>query len=294
MRAWLQTWFAWFVFQWMKGLALCPSSFHKGLARILGFLRFRFKKKERHRILFNIEKIFKLPLHTPFARQFAEQVLFHQILCTLETAKTFFSPSLKENLLLGVPELRQNMAELEKEPGGQLVITAHLGAWELISAYGPSSASRPFYALAKSIKSEILNRTVAKLRSQTQVKILDSDSKQLAKFMHLSLREDNGWITFVMDQKPKERRGPLVKFLGQETPFVAGAAALAHRYHCPVLAVFFIREGDLRYRVHSKILWQRGHNADRQTLVASFASEIERMVRLYPEQWCWEYKRWKF
>jgi lauroyl/myristoyl acyltransferase len=42
----------------------------------------------------------------------------------------------------------------------------------------------------------------------------------------------------------------------------------------------------------TEILSNQHDLTDEILITQKLASEIERVIRLYPEQWCWNYKRW--
>ena len=86
-----------------------------------------------------------------------------------------------------------------------------------------------------------------------------------------------------------------VNFFNQATKFVAGPAKLSIRTKAPVLAVFCMREGPWRYRIVHKVIAKPNHDEGSEVqLTQSMASSIEDAIRLYPEQWVWNYRRWRF
>jgi KDO2-lipid IV(A) lauroyltransferase len=124
--------------------------------------------------------------------------------------------------------------------------------------------------------------------------VLWVDKKSLLKDM-LQVLKDGGALGFVMDQKPLARRGPLVTFFSQETPFVSGPASLAIRQGSPLLCVFCLRTGPFSYRLFWEIALRADHNQSDETQVTGILStEIEKYIRLYPEQWTWNYRRWRW
>ena len=122
--------------------------------------------------------------------------------------------------------------------------------------------------------------------------VLWNHRKTLIKDILLALRRGES-VGFVMDQKPEGRRGPIVDFFGKPTPFVGGPAAIAIKTRCAVLSVFCLREGPMEYRILSRKLLDGGHKfEDEAKLSQEMAHEIEGVIRAYPEQWLWNYKRW--
>jgi len=98
-----------------------------------------------------------------------------------------------------------------------------------------------------------------------------------------------------MDQRPDGRKGPIVDFMGQATQFVVGPAWASIRNGSPVVSVFCIRTGPWQYKLLSSTLLAADHGkTDTIEVTQLMASEIERIIRLYPEQWVWNYNRWQF
>jgi KDO2-lipid IV(A) lauroyltransferase len=86
-----------------------------------------------------------------------------------------------------------------------------------------------------------------------------------------------------------------VSFFGRPTGFVVGPTKLAIKYKCPVVSIFVVRINAWEYRILSNVILTSGHQEEDELKVTQmFATEIENNIRLYPEQWTWNYKRWKF
>jgi KDO2-lipid IV(A) lauroyltransferase len=85
-----------------------------------------------------------------------------------------------------------------------------------------------------------------------------------------------------------------VQFLGQPTEFVSGPAMLASRTNCAIIGIAVVRSAPGRYRILATEVLPGGHNqTDELALTAMCAAELEKAIRLWPEQWAWNYKRWK-
>ena len=98
-------------------------------------------------------------------------------------------------------------------------------------------------------------------------------------------------LVFVMDQKPNSGKGHLVDFMGKPTMFVQGPAAVAKKTKAKVLAVYCLREEPWIYRVEHEMIDAERFNTEAE-LTARLAECTERMIRMYPEQWTWNYRRW--
>lgn len=250
-----------------------------------------FARKDVAHLRRNVAEVFGLPPASHFAVMFERQVFRHHMTCALETLRIIQQPSAMQ--LEGLSDLRDAVAEAERHQKGHEIITAHLGSWELCARLGQSVATRPFQVLAKPPKNAAVRRFLTGVRERMGVKVLWTDRKSILKDMLTGLRQ-GGSIGFVMDQKPEGRQGPLVPFFGRPTEFVSGPAAMAARTGCAVIGVFCVREAPFRYRVVTRPILAAGHGeTDEIAMTAKMAAAIEDVIRLYPEQWTWNYKRWR-
>ena len=276
-------------------LSLLPKSFIRPLSRGLYSLLRPAMGKELSKLYLNVEKIYDLPRHSEFSQNFARQVMQHQIESGIESLISCRASETKDPVnVSGLPELRQTIAELKKGEKGIVVITGHLGMWELVAKYCAQAAGETFNAVAKPSKSPAVTKYMDETRNKMNTNVLWTDRKTLLKDMMGTLKKGQ-ILGFVMDQKPDSRKGPEVDFFGLPTTFVSGPAKIASRMKSPVLGVFCMREGPWQYRiVHKVILEPNLEGTDELGLTQSMASEIERVIKLYPEQWVWNYKRWRF
>lgn len=256
-------------------------------ARVLQVLA----RKDVKRLRENVQRVYQLPPKSHFSAMFERQVFRHHIVCGLETIRILMEPDLIH--LQGFDAFAALIRQSERAGKGHLLLTGHLGSWELCAYYGQKAATRPLSVLAKPPKRPALQQALEGFRANLGARVLWTDRKTLLRDMLGVLRRGEG-LGFVMDQKPEGRRGPLVTFLGQPTPFVGGPAAMAVRTECAVISLFCVREGAFRYRLVSEALLDAGHGvADEQAMTQRFADVIDQAIRVYPEQWTWNYKRWR-
>lgn len=282
---------AWLLTCMWRVLAAMPLWALSGLSGVLAPLVRLAAGRDRRQLSENVRRIYGLPAHSYFAQLFSRQVFKQQLLIALETMRLIRKPDLVE--LLGFDELADRVASAEAAGRGHIMITAHLGSWELCAYYAQKAAKRPLHVLAKPAKRRFLTLFLAQLRECMQVHVLWTDRKTLLRDMLGALKRHES-LGFVMDQKPEGRQGPSVPFLGLATEFVSGPAAMAIRADCPVIAIFCVREGVGRYRLLSRTLLPALHGQKDETAVTALCAEaISDIIRAYPEQWTWTYKRWR-
>jgi len=273
-------------------LSALPMIFLDLLASALAPVYRLIARRDRQRLESNVHRIYGLPPQSHFARMFCRQVFREQLAIALETMRVIRFPGLAR--IIGFEELKAQVAAAESAGRGHIMITAHLGSWELCAYYAQKAAARPLHVLAKPAKRRFLTRFLGVLRARMEVHVLWTDRKTLVRDMLGALKKGES-LGFVMDQKPEGRQGPKVPFLGIPTEFVTGPAAMTIRSGCPVIAIFCVREGRGQYRLLTRTLLTADHGEkDETAITAKFADAITSAIRAYPEQWTWSYKRWRF
>ncbi len=276
----------------LRLVASWPASWIPWTSRCVGFLAPRLLPRDQKLIAGNVERVYALPPHSSFSKSFQEQVFRSQWCVLMETLRANLSKH-DPVKVEGLDELAVTTQDLMSAGKGLIIVTAHLGNWEFVARYTARASGRRFHALAKPSKLPELTKILDDLRQRMNTAVLWTDSKNLLKDM-LKLLKAGECLGFVMDQKPEGRVGPLVQFFNQPTEFVSGPAKLSIRQGSPVLAVFCMRIGVLQYRIIQKLIVPADHGlTDEIELTQKMATSIESVIRLYPEQWLWNYKRWR-
>ncbi len=248
-------------------------------------------RRERAILAENLERVRGMPPGAPETRAFTKRLFRNQVLCTLEAVRGIARP--EDIVIEGLGYLRGAFERAERAGSGQLLLTAHLGSWELIGVFMSQVLNGRFYELAKPARNPAVSRFLESLRHEAGCEVLWTDRRSLLKSM-LGVLRAGDTLGFAMDQKPG-LGGHTVPFFGQPTDFVGGPAAMTSRSQCAVIVVFCVRTGDSQYRLLVDELLDSGHDeSDRDELTARFAEAIERGIEQAPDQWPWNYRRWRF
>ena len=247
--------------------------------------------KEGHRFADNMRRIFNWSYKEPQFSQLLRQNIKHYIYLLFDTGTSLrWIDRIKVE---GVVDLKEKVNQVESENRPLILITAHIGNWELVGRYVSLSTKKTFYALAKPLRAKWLNVLLRNIRERLNIQILWTGKGNFQRLM-LKILANKDAVGFVMDQKPEGRLGPKVEFMGKPAEFVAGPARFAIRYQCPVISVFCVRIGFLKYKILSNIILKPDHKKSNiEAVTQLFARELEPVIKAYPEQWCWSYKRWK-
>jgi Kdo2-lipid IVA lauroyltransferase/acyltransferase len=276
----------------LRAIAAIPASWIPWTSRVVGYLAPRLSRRDRQLIASNVQRVYALPPHSSFSQSFQEQVFRSQWCVLMETLRTHVAKN-DPIQIEGLEQLSSTTRELMAAGKGLIIVTAHLGNWEFVARYTARASGRRFNALAKPSKLPELTRILDGMRLRMNTAVLWTDSKNLLKDM-LKILKAGECLGFVMDQKPEGRVGPVVDFFQQPTEFVSGPAKLSSRQGAPILAVFCMRTGLLQYRIIQELIVPADHGlTDETQLTQKMATAIETVIRLYPEQWLWNYKRWR-
>ncbi len=176
---------------------------------------------------------------------------------------------------------------------GVVLITAHLGNYEMAWQYVPCYFGRQMAGVAKKMRNVRLDRLIHKMRTRFGNKIIYK--KGALPEMMQTLRRGE-MVGLLMDIS-RRFDGVEVNFFGRRATATPAAALIGLRCKSPIIPAFCHRSanGKLIIRVERPIEIQRTKDlrADLQTNTQLITDRVERAVRNYPEQWNWMLKRWK-
>ncbi len=182
-----------------------------------------------------------------------------------------------------------------KRQKGVIMISAHLGNWEMGHMFVRCYFGKPVLLVARQIESRTLRRWINGLRARFGGVVVDK--KRALPRMARALQQERALMPLLIDQGTRLSQGVEVTFFGRTTTATPAAALLARRYDTPVLPVFCVRGADagLTLVIEPPLCLQRTEDPDADLKVNTqlMTSAIEKTVRAYPEQWFWFHKRWK-
>ncbi len=204
---------------------------------------------------------------------------------------TYFS---KEDILQKVRiKGKENLLNTIKSHRGIIMISAHIGNWEMCSLFLSCYMQKSVVVVAQN-QPDIIERIIHKLRTSTGNTIISKKGAMIKLVRTLRKGKMTGLL---IDQGTSRREGVDVTFFGHKTNATYAASLLAARYNCPVLPVYCIRESDAKLTVVVEPILRLHKTddvrADLQTNTQIMTDSVEKAIRLYPEQWLWFHKRWK-
>jgi KDO2-lipid IV(A) lauroyltransferase len=177
---------------------------------------------------------------------------------------------------------------------GVLVVTGHLGAWEL-SSFWHSLMGHPMAMVIRRLDNARVDRMVNEIRCLHGNRVVHKDD--FARGLLSAVRRGET-VGILMDTNMTPPQGVFVPFFGVAACTAAGLARVALRTGAAVLPGFLVWEAtEGKYVLHfgDEIPLVETGDDDRDILenTARFTEAIEGFVRRYPEQWLWVHRRWK-
>ncbi len=177
---------------------------------------------------------------------------------------------------------------------GVLILTGHLGAWELSSFYH-SLMGYPMSMVIRRLDNQLVDRLVNRIRCRHGNKVVHKDD--FARGL-ISAMRGGETVGILMDTNMTPPQGVFVDFFGSMACTASGMARVALKTGAAVLPGFLLwEEAQRRYVLHfgeRLALIRTGDNeADIQTNTALFTKVLEDYIRRYPGQWLWLHRRWK-
>lgn len=177
---------------------------------------------------------------------------------------------------------------------GVLVLTGHLGAWELSSFYH-SLMGYPMGMVIRRLDNPLVDRFVNRIRCLHGNRVIHKDD--FARGLIASMRAGET-VGILMDTNMTPPQGVFVPFFGIEACTASGMARVAPKTGAAVVPGFLLWEkGEGRYVLHFgeelPVVSTGDAEADAQANTAAFTAVIEQYIQSYPEQWLWMHRRWK-
>ncbi len=189
-------------------------------------------------------------------------------------------------------EGEENIRAALEHHKGVIVLTAHIGSWDLLCTIAPR-LGYPLTVISKDIKGKALNNYWMETRARFGLKFVPAHN---AYRQCLAALKKNELVGFIMDQNMIRTEGVFVDFFGRPACTTPGLAFMSAQSRAPVIPVFMVRQEGGRHV--AKILPALEPPADREPeTIRRFTQEctriIEQAVREHPDQWIWLHRRWR-
>jgi len=275
----------------MGFLGFLPYSWMGPLGRTFGMLVFQLAKKERKKNVRNIWVAFPKMTRVQ-AETLARSVWIRLGWNLFEVAR--WIPMTREEVVSRVVKVRgwEHVEKALSRQKGVMVLSGHLGNWELLGAY--FSSKTPTVGVAQQMYDERFDNLLTWLRTD-KFKI-PMIKRGLALRGILEALKSNSAICALVDQDTG-KDGVFVPFFEKLAWTQSGSARIAYKTEAALVPAFVVRgvDGQFELYVEKEIEVPRTGDAEKDILetVKRYTEVIESYVKAYPDQWMWMHERWK-
>jgi len=268
-----------------------PLNFSLFMARRLGDLIYFFDRKHRAVACANIRKTVAEGGNYKAAKRITRRAYqaFGQNLVEIS-----FIPRInKDYLEKYIDIVNQDYIDAAFKRGkGVIFLAVHEGDWELSNIIC-ANLGFPFVLFVRDQGFPRLNALLNSYRLKQGAKII---YKQAGPRQLIETVNKNQAIGMTMDQGG--RHGELVRFFGKEASMSTGAVKLALKYDCSIIPTFYTRVRGPYTKVILDQVYTVSNSGDSQKDLRDnlqrLAGVYEKYIRLYPHEYLWTYKIWKY
>ena len=198
------------------------------------------------------------------------------------------SEDLKRYVDVEGTELLREALDLNR---GVLLLTAHLGFWE-VGAFVLPELGIPFDVVAKPLRNPLADRYFEKIRTSFGTEVIDSHNG--ARRILKSLQAGRV-VGVLLDQHISPPGSVMTKFFGRKAYTTTAITNMAMKYQIPVIPMFCLRQPDNRYKIWVEPMLLLSGKGDHAVAANTqlLTDRIEQAVRRDISQWFWMHKRWR-
>ncbi len=188
----------------------------------------------------------------------------------------------------------ENYAQAAAKGNGVLLLTGHVGAWELC-AFAHGMYGHPLSFLVRPLDNPRLDNLISRYRQLSGNSIINKNKSVKDVLTKLRRGSDVGLL---IDINTLADQGVFCDFFGLPACSTTGLAVFALRSDAPVVPGFLIWDENLnkhilRFEPEIALIRTGDFKEEVQLNTARFMQAIEDCVRRYPEQWLWIHRRWR-
>ncbi|HNR39055.1 MAG TPA: lysophospholipid acyltransferase family protein [Acidobacteriota bacterium] len=278
----------------MTLLYVLPLGAAIGFTRWVAGLYFRLDR--RHQRIADVNLSIAFPDMTPARRQQVARDSYRNLGEMLALIAHF--PRLRDRKRLSKLvryDFTDEYVKFKAENRPVLILTAHLGCWELLS-FAHGVFHRPIHYLYRPLDNPRIDNALLRYRGLSGNQAI---SKRDASRKVLRALASGADVGILADQNVQEREGVFVDFFGKKACMTSGLALLALRSGAAVIPSFLVPDPErrTRYLIHAlpSIPVRNTGNTEADVLenTSRYARCIEEAIRQWPDRWLWGHRRWK-
>lgn len=266
-----------------------PNSITQMLGRFSGWLLFRLSAKKRNTMLTNLEIAF--PETSQSARvDLAKQSAMQAGLLLSEFPDAWLGSQQKIEQQIIAVKNAELVTEIHAKGKPLVVIAPHIGNWEFLVQW--IQLNFPIIGLYSPSKIPQIDRLIFNARKKFGCKPYSTDSKGVLQL--LKGLKQGGIMVMLPDQVPRKNAGIYTPFFGQPAYTMTLLHRLVKKSKARVLFASCIRREDKKgFDIEFEQPFFDESEPEVDAFNLAMNQQIERVITRYPEQYVWDYKRYK-
>jgi len=177
---------------------------------------------------------------------------------------------------------------------GVILLTGHFGNWELGAILTGLILQKSINVLVKPQRNGYITDWLKEMRGKFGNKsvMLGTSVRELYSLLK------KGEIAGVVGDQRGPIEGMRVNYFGYETAVYSGVAEIAVKTESKIVLCFVVRKANKKYTLEMEEIDYKnftGTSEDKVKMInVQYFSILEKYVRLYPSQWFWMHKIWKY
>lgn len=261
-----------------------PRRISYAIAKFCAQLHFYLSPKDRETVLYNLSAIVPQDKRKRYAKGVFINFAYYLV-------DFFRQDRLDKEFIDKYVEVKgiENLDEAFKSNQGVIILTAHLGNYELGAAVA-SILGYPLHAIALPHKDQRTNKLFNDQRGSVGVKVIPTG---IAVKKSLSILKSGGIVCFLADRDFSGTAEEL-EMLSRKAPLPKGPAFFTLKSGACIVPSFFLREDKNFYRlIFEEPMYCRREALDSEAdIIKRYIPVLEKYIRAYPQQWYMFEKYW--
>ncbi len=271
-------------------IRMLPIRLLSCIGRQIGLFVYYFDKKIRALTVNNLKSAFRDKSEKEI-KDMAKGVFSH---CIMAGCDFVASSRLTDAQIVKwiKPQGIERLYKVLEKGKGAIILTAHLGNWELLAQYVTAKKILSG-TIAKKLYFSRYEDILYKMRTQRGFTVFyrEEPMKKVLRFLR-----KNGILGILADQDIDSIDGVFVNFFGKPAYTPVGPVKIANKTGAALVQCYVIKEKNgYTFQVGDPIYVKDGKltQDDIVDYTQRWTNVLESYIRKYPEQWVWMHDRWK-
>lgn len=273
--------------------SLLPLSLARRIGRVTGWLAWRLGSRMQRSTNTNLALCYP-QLSAVQREQLGRRSLQGTLQTIMEAGAVWLWPAHRVLALIHRVDGLELLERGQQAGKGVIVLAPHLGNWEVLGLYLNTCGLGQSYQLYQAPTDPRLDRLIRKARSRAGATMVATDTKGVAELLR-ALR--SGHIAGILpDQVPDASGGQHAPFFGQPALTMTLLIRLQQKTGATVVLAFAKRVDGAEGAGFELIMKEPDpeiYAKDMQAALGAMNRSIEGLIALAPEQYQWEYKRFR-